>query len=143
MQLHQIKRKNKNRKKKKIGRGGKRGTYSGRGIKGQKSRAGRKIRPQLRDVIKKLPKKKGYRFKSIKKKLNIVNLGLIDESFSNGEKVNPMTLFKKGLINKEKGFLPEVKLLGNGILKKKLLVSQCQISKLAAEKIKKVGGNVE
>ncbi|PIS13477.1 MAG: hypothetical protein COT67_01505 [Candidatus Tagabacteria bacterium CG09_land_8_20_14_0_10_41_14] len=67
MQLHQLKPSTKNKDKKRIGRGGKRGTYSGRGLKGQKSRAGRKLRPQLRDIIKRLPKKRGYRFKPVKK----------------------------------------------------------------------------
>ena len=53
MQLHTLKRKTKNKTKKIVGRGGKRGTYSGRGLKGQKARAGRKIRPEFRDLLKK------------------------------------------------------------------------------------------
>jgi large subunit ribosomal protein L15 len=61
MQLHEIKGL-KNKEKKRVGRGGKRGTYCGRGIKGQKARAGAKIRPALRDFIKKIPKLRGYRF---------------------------------------------------------------------------------
>jgi len=75
MQIHQIKPKIKKKNRKIIGRGGKRGTYSGRGIKGQKSRAGRKIRPELRDIIKKLPKKRGYRFPVIKRKKKIKKAG--------------------------------------------------------------------
>ena len=59
MQLHQIQTKNSLKKSKRIGRGGKRGTYSGKGIKGQKSRAGAKIRPEIRDFIKKLHKLRG------------------------------------------------------------------------------------
>ena len=143
MQLHQIKRKNKNKSKKRIGRGGKRGSYSGKGIKGQKSRAGRKLRPELRDIIKKIPKKRGYRFKSFARKPKAINLDLIEKNFESGQKVTPKSLLEKGLIRKEKGFIPEVKLLGGGILTKKLLVSECQISKPALEKIKKAGGNVE
>ncbi|MEK7575495.1 MAG: uL15 family ribosomal protein [Patescibacteria group bacterium] len=143
MQLHQIKRKNKNKSKKRIGRGGKRGSYSGKGIKGQKSRAGKKLRPELRDIIKKIPKKRGYRFKSFVKKPKTINLNLIEKHFESGQKVTPKSLLEKGLIEKKKGFLPDVKLLGGGILTKKLLVSKCQISKPALEKIKKAGGNVE
>jgi large subunit ribosomal protein L15 len=60
MQLHQIK-SSKKRPKKRIGRGGKKGTYCGKGMKGQKSRAGAKIRPELRDFIKKIPKTRGYK----------------------------------------------------------------------------------
>ncbi len=49
----------KEKSKKRVGRGGKRGTYSGRGIKGQKSRAGRKMRPAIRDLIQRTPKLRG------------------------------------------------------------------------------------
>ncbi len=67
MQLHQIQTGTRKKEKKRVGRGGKRGTYCGRGIKGQRARAGAKIRPALRDLIKKIPKIRGYRFKSKKK----------------------------------------------------------------------------
>ena len=50
-----------------VGRGGKHAKTSGRGGKGQTARAGNKRRPELRDIIKKLPKKRGYRFSSVKK----------------------------------------------------------------------------
>ena len=63
MQLHQIKPLNKRKSKRRVGRGGKRGTYCGRGMKGQRARAGAKIRPEIRDLIKKIPKIRGYRFK--------------------------------------------------------------------------------
>ena len=66
MQLQELKPIHRLKKKKRVGRGGKRGTYCGRGIKGQKSRAGRKLKPLIRDVIKKYPKLRGYRFKSKK-----------------------------------------------------------------------------
>lgn len=59
MQLNQIKPVHKLKSKKRVGRGGKRGTYSGTGMNGQKSRAGAKIRPEIRDFIKKTPKKRG------------------------------------------------------------------------------------
>ncbi|MEK7569526.1 MAG: hypothetical protein AAB500_01380 [Patescibacteria group bacterium] len=50
-----------------VGRGGKHAKTSGRGGKGQTARAGNKRRPELRDIIKKLPKNRGYKFKSIRK----------------------------------------------------------------------------
>ncbi len=50
-----------------MGRGGKHAKTSGRGGKGQTARAGNKRRPELRDIIKKLPKMRGYQFKSIQK----------------------------------------------------------------------------
>lgn len=67
MQIHNLKRIHKNKKDRTIGRGGKHAKTSGRGGKGQTARAGNKRRPELRDIIKKLPKNRGYRFKSIKK----------------------------------------------------------------------------
>lgn len=140
MQLHQLKPNHKNKKAKRIGRGGKRGTTSGKGTKGQKSRAGSSRRPAIRDLIKKLPKLRGegkMRFRgSHKIKPVVINLKLLDKHFTEGDTVSPLSLFNKGLIGKIKGRLPEVKLLGDGILTKKLLVENCQISKSAKEKLK-------
>ena len=65
MQIHNLKRQHKNRKDRIIGRGGKHAKTGGRGGKGQTARAGNKRRPELRDIIKRLPKNRGYQFKSI------------------------------------------------------------------------------
>lgn len=67
MQIHNLKRTHKNKKDRLVGRGGKHAKTSGRGGKGQTARAGNKRRPELRDIIKKLPKKRGYRFNSVRK----------------------------------------------------------------------------
>lgn len=69
MQIHNLKRKHKNKGDRLVGRGGKHAKTSGRGGKGQTARAGNKRRPELRDIIKKLPKNRGYQFKSIQKML--------------------------------------------------------------------------
>lgn len=69
MQIHNLKRIHKNKKDRIVGRGGKHAKTSGRGGKGQTARAGNKRRPELRDIIKKLPKMRGYQFKSIQKML--------------------------------------------------------------------------
>jgi large subunit ribosomal protein L15 len=131
MQLHQIKPKNINRNKKRVGRGGKRGTFSGKGAKGQLARAGRKLRPDLREAIKKIPKKRGYDFKSFRTKPQVVNLKDLNEKFKDGEIVSPETLIEKKLIAKVKGRMPEVKILGEGKLIKKLKVENCKLSKSA------------
>lgn len=135
MQLHQLKPVHKTKNKKRVGRGGKRGTYSGRGVKGQKARAGAKIRPALRDFIKKIPKKRGYRFKGRKQeKPQIVNLKDLEKYFKEGEIVNPKTLLEKGLVNKIKGKqLPKVKILGQGTITKKLIIEDCLVSKSVAK----------
>lgn len=69
MQIHNLKRTHKNKKDRLVGRGGKHAKTSGRGGKGQTARAGNKRRPELRDIIKKLPKNRGYKFNSRKKVL--------------------------------------------------------------------------
>lgn len=67
MQIHDLKRSHKNKKDRIVGRGGKHAKTSGRGGKGQTARAGNKRRPELRDIIKRLPKNRGYRFNSHRK----------------------------------------------------------------------------
>ncbi len=142
MQLHQVKPKTKKKEKRRVGRGGKRGTYSGKGMKGQKSRAGRKMRPEMRDIIKKIPKLRGYKFNAFREKPETVNLSVLEKNFEDNAKVNPRTLLEKKVIKKKKGKIPAVKLLGTGVITKKLLVSECQISASAREKIEKAGGSV-
>ena len=145
MQLHQIRPKNKLKKKKRIGRGGKKGTYSGRGVKGQKARAGHKLQPIIREIIKKYPKLRGYNFNPLQNKppLEIVNLSQIEVKFKEGEIVTPKSLIEKKLIKKIKGRVPQVKVLGDGEITKKIIIRQCLISKSAKEKIEKAGGKVE
>lgn len=142
MQLHQIKPSIKKKTKKRVGRGGKAGTYSGRGSKGQRAH-GVRIRPHLRDIIKRLPKKRGYRFHSIKKKPIVINLEVLEKKFKEGDKITPKILVEKGVIGLKKGRIPKIKLLGSGDITKKLLVSECQISASARKKIEKAGGEVK
>lgn len=74
MQIHNLKRVHKNKKDRLVGRGGKHAKTSGRGGKGQTARSGNKRRPELRDIIKRLPKKRGYKFKSIQKVFTMPSL---------------------------------------------------------------------
>jgi len=147
MQIHELKRKTANKKKVQIGRGGKRGKTSGKGHKGQKARAGRKLRPEIRDTIKKLPKLRGSTasgsLTSIQTPVSVVGLGMLNDAFSNGDMVTPVTLVKKGLISKRGNMFPRVKILLNGEITKKVVVFGCLISKTAKEKIEKVGGTVK
>ena len=64
MQLHELRPTEERKAKKRVGRGGKRGTYSGRGMKGQKARAGRRIRPAMRDLMQRTPKLRGVKNQS-------------------------------------------------------------------------------
>ena len=143
MQLHQLKPIHKPKKARRVGRGGKRGTYAGRGIKGQKARAGRRLKPVIRELIKKYPKLRGYKFKPKKEILAIVNIEVLEKKFKTGEIVNPKTLLEKKIIRRIKGKVPKVKILGEGKITKALTVEDCLISKQAREKIEKAGGTIK
>lgn len=106
MQLHDFKKHSSHRSKKVVGRGGKRGKTSGRGMKGQKARAGNKRRPEMRDIIKKLPKLRGYRFSPVSVKPAVVNLAVLEKIFKDGDVINAQVLITKKLIKRERGQLP-------------------------------------
>ena len=142
MQINEIKPIHKAKRKRRVGRGGKRGTYSGRGVKGQKSRAGRKMPPIIREIIKRYPKLRGYRYGGIKKNLVATNLDVLAKNFGPEEIISPETLIKKRIIRKIDGKVPEVKILSRGELTKKITVENCQVSKEARAKIEKAGGNI-
>ena len=142
MDLHNLRPTIKKQSVKRIGRGGKRGTTSGRGTKGQKSRSGHKIRPASRDMMVKIPKRRGFKFKSLVNKFAVIRLGDLENNFGLGEKVSPKLLKAKGLIVTAKGALPKIKVLGGGQLTKKLILEGLAVSQPAAEKIMALGGEV-
>lgn len=134
MQLHHLKSQTKFRSSRRVGRGGKRGTYSGRGIKGLGARAGGKFRPEERDILKRIPKLRGYRFKSYRAQPAVVNLAVLEKRFKSGDTVSPDTLLKMRLVRRIKGRTPKVKILGTGELKKKLIFKDVIFSGAAAKK---------
>ena len=69
----------------------------------------------------------------------VVNINDLQDLFKSGDAVTPETLREKSLA---KGRYDELKILGDGELKKKLKVSAHRFSKSAEEKIKKAGGEV-
>ena len=148
MQLHQLKPKTARKNAKRVGRGGKRGKTSGKGHKGQKARAGNSSRPEMREIIKKLPKLRGHgvnRAKTVNAERDlpvVVNVAALESALENGADVTPKTLVAAGVINSRRKKAPKVKILGAGDLSKKLKVSNCQVSASAREKIEKAGGQV-
>ena len=143
MQLHELKPKHKLKGKKRIGRGGKKGTYSGKGIKGQSSRAGRKMVPIIRELIKRYPKLKGYRSFVLQDYSAVVNIDTLEKISKIGEIISPNNLIKKGIIRTMKGKVPQVKILGRGKLSKQLIIENCKVSKTAKEAIEKAGGTIK
>ncbi len=143
MQTHQLQPKHTSKFRKIVGRGGKKGTYSGRGGKGQTARSGRKLAPVIRELIKRYPKLKGYRAFVEPSDTKVVNLVLLEKHFNNGDVVNAQTLLDKKLIAMIKGKNPLVKILGKGELTKKLVFESCKVSASAKAAIEKAGGVIK
>ena len=146
MQIHELKRNNPNKKSIQVGRGGKRGKTSGSGHKGQKARSGNSGRPEIRDMIKKIPKLRGRgknTNKAFGKVASAISLTAIDQNYKDGETVNPSSLFARNLVKKDDGKLPLVKILATGELTKKVTVKNCLTSASAKEAILKAGGKVQ
>jgi large subunit ribosomal protein L15 len=144
MFLHDLKSPVGSRKRRKIvgrGRGTGHGKTSGKGHKGQKSRSGRATLLGLEGgqvpLIRRLPK---FGFRSKAPVLNqVVNIESLNR-FASGAVITAESLKKEGLISSlNKPF----KILGNGELKKSVIVKEGSISKSAQDKIVKAGGKVE
>jgi large subunit ribosomal protein L15 len=132
-----------NRKKRIVGRGqgSGRGTTAGKGNKGQKSRSGGKTYVGFEGGQMPLYRRlahRGFSNHPFKKEFQTVNLDEIEKRYENGETVSDETLRIKGLV---KGKLP-VKVLGNGVLTKKLTLTVKAFSNSVKEKIEKAGGTV-
>ena len=148
MELHSLKKSVGNTKAKtRVGRGGTRGKTAGRGTKGQKARAGNKRRPQWRDEIKKLPKRRGYgknRARGVVPRVPVaaINLKTLSSNFKDGAVVSLTTLMKAGLLRRVSGKMPPVKILGTGEVPSKLTVEGLNVSASAKAAIEKNGGTV-
>ncbi len=148
MQLHELQPNIKRKVARRIGRGGKRGKTSGRGHKGQKARAGNSSRPEMREIIKKLPKLRGHGINRARTVHGervlpvVVNVATLETSFEAKAEISPRTLVVAGVISTRRRKAPAVKILGNGELKKAFIVSECLVSKSAREKIEKAGGKI-
>ena len=142
MQLHELKKNTTFKKKKRVGRGGKKGTYCGTGGKGQKGRAGAKFKPLIREWVKKYPKLRGYNF-NVLSSVSAVNLDVLEKIFNEKDIVSPETLVSKKAVRRVDGKAPLVKILSRGEIKKALVIENCAVSKAAKEKIEKAGGTVK
>ncbi|MDR1358974.1 MAG: 50S ribosomal protein L15 [Coriobacteriales bacterium] len=133
------------KKRKRVGRGHASGLgkTSGRGNKGQKSRAGggkgAGFEGGQTPLARRLPKLPGFR--NINRVAYVpVNVERLQVYFDNGDIVDGDSLAAKGIIKKNS--LP-VKVLGSGALSKSLTVRVDKVSASASEKIIAAGGKVE
>src|SRR3989344_891395 len=157
MNLSQLKPNTVRKSKKRVGRGGKRGTFSGKGSKGQKSRAGAGVKPGFRGgdnrIWQLFPKQRGaskkpggkglyakHRFYQLRhNKSTVVNIKELNK-FTDGDTITPQTLFEKGVLSRE---VKEVKVLVDGELSKKLVFEGFSLSKSARDKVIKAGGTIK
>ena len=149
MDLSTLSRPASQRSSRRVGRGGKRGKTSGRGGKGQTARAGNKRRPEWRDIIKKIPKRRGHgvnRSATVRPKITTAPLTLesLSRHFKDSEIVTVTSLLSKGLVRRVSGNIPPMKVLSRGDIGKKLIfVKGIALSKGAREKIERAGGTIQ
>lgn len=130
--------------RKRVGRGNAsgHGTYSCRGLKGQKARAGCNIRPGFEGgqlpIIKRLPRKRGFTniFKTVYSLVNIEELNI----FEPDTEVTLDLLHQSGLV---KTLAKPVKVLGSGDIDKPLIISVNKYSESARAKVEAAGGRIE
>lgn len=132
------------KKRKVIGRGGKKGTYSGKGNKGQKARSGAHVDPLFEGgrstLIDHMKKKRG--FTSRTKKRNIIQLADLEKRFENDAVINAESLMKAKLVAK-KNISLGIKILGNGKITKKFTVAkEIFVSESAKKIILATGGEI-
>ena len=149
MQLNELKRPDgMKRAYRRVGRGqsSTRGKQSGRGGKGQTARAGNKRRPELRDIIKKIPKRRGYgknRSRSVdgtKPASYPVSLARLVSLFESGAEVSAKALAQKGMFPPRA--MPPVKIVGTGELSKKFSLKGVAVTASARAAIEKAGGTI-
>ena len=144
--LNQLKRTGK-RAYRRVGRGqgSKRGKQSGRGGKGQTARAGNKRRPELRDIIKKLPKRRGYgknrgRTHVPRPRPFALSLDRVSALFESGAEVSRKTLIEKQVLTPTSD--RPIKIVSDGAIDKKLSFHGLSYTAKARAAIEKAGGTI-
>jgi len=132
------------RRSRRVGRGNNAsdpGTYSGRGIKGQRSRSGGKKGLKikgLRSNLRSMPKLKGFNQRN-SLSIKPISLKDLENKFKENEIIDLAKLIKGGLIKKKDR---RVKILAQGKITKKLTIKAYKFSEAAEKAIKKVGGKI-
>ena len=145
MQQNTIKSNQPRKNRKRVGRGDAsgNGSYSGRGMKGQKSRSGGGVRPGFEGgqlpMIKRLPSLRGFT-NVFKKQFNAVNLDRIMEKFPEGGDIETKDLVAAKVI-RDNGH--PTKILGRGEVTVGLNITANKFTKSAKEKIETAGGSVK
>ncbi len=132
------------RGRKRVGRGdgSGHGTYSGRGVKGQKSRSGFSMKRGFEGgqlpLIKRLPRKRGFT-NIFRTEYNLVNIDMLNR-FEAGSEVTPERLVEAGVV---KSLRKPIKVLARGNISYPLSVRANRFSAAAKAKIEAAGGKAE
>lgn len=133
------------KKRKRVARGGSRGGQAGRGGKGQTARSGGSIKPGFEGgqmpLHRRLPKR-GFNNKAFSTETKIINLVDLERVFSANDVVDTMALHQKKVVKTNKKTFAKIKLLGHGVLTKKLHVIVDEWSEAAKLAIEKIGGTI-
>ena len=117
------------------------GKTSGKGHKGQWARSGGGVRPGFEGgqmpLTRRLPKR-GFKNGLFKKVYTVINIGMINDLYNDGDVVTVEDLKAKGIISKIEEY--GLKVLGDGEVTKKLTVKADKFTAAAKEKIEKAGG---
>ncbi len=118
------------------------GKTCGKGHKGQNARSGGGVRPGFEGgqlpLYRRLPKR-GFTNANFKTEYAVINLSDLNK-FEDGAVVTPELLKEMGILKNQ---LDGVKVLGNGLLEKKIVVRAHKFSNVAKEQIEKLGGKAE
>ena len=123
-----------------------RGKQSGRGGKGQTARAGAKIRPAWRDIIKKLPKRRGFgknRGRTVignKPRVFPIPLSKIASTFESGSTISLTELRAREMLGRKSRL---AKIVGSASLDKKFTLKGIAVSTSARAAIEKAGGVIQ
>lgn len=141
MQLHDLKPKTETRSKRRVGRGGKRGTTSGRGQKGQKARAGRNMRPGARDLVLRTPKKRGRgRNKNNPKSPTVLAISLKRIALLSETQITKEVLVAHRII---RSLAQPIKIVASGSIMSAKEIKGIPVSEGARTKIEKAKGSIK
>lgn len=142
MQIHELQGVGKT-KRKRVGRGGKRGTTAGRGTKGQKSRSGGNVDPLFQggrsSLVQQMKKNRG--FKSPHAGQKALSLTTIDSNYADGDTVSLVSLKEKKLI-RNRELKSGVRLVAGELTKKLVFDYEISLSAAARQSVEKSGGTI-
>ncbi len=143
MQVHDVRPTYPRQERKRVGRGnGSKGTYSGKGMKGQKARSGGGVRPGFEGgqnpQIKGLPMMRGFH-NPFRVEYQVVNLARLEELPADITEITPVMLASLRVVRHAD---KPIKVLGEGEITRSLQVKATKFSGSARAKIEAAGGSV-